>query len=81
MNKNFILELLMRKIDYSKEDQEIIESIEEAKLEMKVASCMFENVSDPKLIEVAIYSQEVAKRRYEYLLSLAKKREITRKVE
>lgn len=81
MNKNFILEFLMGKIDYSKEDQEIIDGIEEAKLEMKVASCMFEDVSDPKLIEVAIYSQEVAKKRYEYLLNLAKQREITRKVE
>lgn len=81
MNKNFIVEFLMGKIDYSKEDQEIIDGIEEAKQEMNVASCMFENVSDPKLIEVAIYSQEVARKRYEYLLSLAKKREITRKIE
>lgn len=81
MNKNFILKFLMGKIDYSKEDQDIIDDIEDAKLEMKVASCMFEDVSDPRLIELAIYSQEVAKKRYEYLLNLAKQREITRKVE
>jgi len=81
MNKNLIVEFLMGKIDYSKEEQEIIDSIEEAKEEMKVASCMFDNVSDPKLIEVAIYTQEAAKKRYEYLLSLAKKREITRRIE
>ena len=81
MNKNLIIEFLMGKIDYSKEDQDIIDSIEAAKEEMEVASCMFENVNDPKLIEVAIYTQEAAKKRYEYLLSLAKKREITRRIE
>lgn len=71
----------MGKIDYSKEDKQIIDSIEQAKAEMEVASCMFENVSDPKLIEVAIYSEEAAKKRYEYLLGIAKERELTRRVE
>lgn len=80
MNKNLIVEFLMGKIDYSKEDRQIIESIEEAKLQMTVAGCMFDNVSDPKLIEVAIYTQEAAKKRYEYLLGLAKEREITRRI-
>lgn len=81
MNKSLILEFLIGKIDYSKEDQDIIESIEAVKEEMKVASCMFDNVSDPKLIEVAIYREQAAKNRYEYLLGIAKKREITRKIE
>lgn len=81
MNKNLIVEFLMGKIDYSKEDKQIIDSIEQAKAEMEVASCMFENVSDPKLIEVAIYSEEAAKKRYEYLLGIAKERELTRRVE
>ncbi|MBU3137814.1 YaaL family protein [Clostridium gasigenes] len=80
MNKNLIVEFLMGKIDYSKEDQQIIDGIEDAKLEMEVASCMFESVNDPRLIEVAIYSQEAAKKRYEYLLSLAKERQITRAI-
>lgn len=70
----------MGKIDYSKENQEIIDSIEEAKAEMEVARCMFENVSDSKLIEVAIYTQQAAKTRYEYLLGLAKKRQITKDI-
>lgn len=78
MNKGFIADFLVNKIDYSKENQDIIDSIEEAKAEMEVARCMFDNVNDLKLIEVAIYSQAAAKTRYEYLLGLAKKRQITK---
>ena len=33
---------------------------------------MFDNVSDATLIEVAIYSENVARKRYDYLLSIAR---------
>ncbi|MBX7419904.1 YaaL family protein [Clostridium chauvoei] len=81
MNKGIIADLLMQRVDYSKEDQEIIDNIEDARMEMEVARAMFDFVSDPKLIEVAIHAEDVAKMRYDYLISLAKKREIRIKID
>ena len=43
-------------------------------MEIESAECMFNSVSDPKLIEAAIYRSEAAKKRYDYLISLAKKK-------
>lgn len=81
MNKGIISEVVMAKIDYkSKEDNELIQCIEETKVEMDVARAMFDFVSDPKLIEVAIFSEEVAKRRYDYLITIAKQRGINKKI-
>lgn len=81
MNKGIISDVVMSKIDYkSKEDKELIQCIEETKLEMDVARAMFDFVSDPKLIEVAIFSEEVAKRRYDYLITIAKQRGINKKL-
>ncbi|AYE34225.1 YaaL family protein [Clostridium septicum] len=81
MNKGIIMDLLMQKVDYSKEDQEIIDNIENARMEMEVAREMFNAVSDPKLIELAIHAEDVAKMRYDYLISIAKKREIRRNID
>lgn len=83
MNKNIILELLIRntdknKRDYSEEDIALLNSIKETISEMKVARALFESVSDPKLVELAIYAEDVAKTRYDYLLSVAKRRELKR---
>lgn len=36
----------------------------------------FENVCEPKLVDYAIYLEEAAKARYEFLLSEAKRRNI-----
>ena len=41
-------------------------------MEMEAAEAMFNNVNDSKLIEAAIYRQEAAKKRFDYLLSIAK---------
>lgn len=82
MDRNLILDLITANVDFKKkEDLEIIECINEARIEIEVARSMFEFVSDPKLVELAIYSEEVAKRRYDYLISLAKERSINKKIQ
>jgi len=50
----------------------LMEDMEIAKMEISVARSMFNNVNDDKLIEVAIYSENVARKRYDYLLSIAR---------
>lgn len=81
MNKNVIMQFLEQKLEYSKDDVELMEAIEDARMEMYVARQMFEDVSDHKLIEVAIHTEDVAKARYDYLISIAKQRELRRKIE
>lgn len=56
------------------EDTELLEAIENTVKELEAARSLFDNVQDSNLIEVAIYSEAVARKRYEYLLMLAKKR-------
>ena len=56
------------------EDTELLQAIEDAVKELEAARSLFDNVQDTNLIEVAIYSEAVARKRYEYLLILAKKR-------
>lgn len=56
------------------EDKELLQAISDSVKELQVARSLFDNVQDSGLIDVAIYSEAVAKRRYEYLLSLAKQK-------
>lgn len=85
MNKIAILDLLFKnvdqkKIEYSDEDIAILNDIEETIKEMEVARALFNSVSDPKLIELAIHEEDVARTRYDYLISMAKSRDL-RKIE
>lgn len=72
MNKIDIVEHLMNNMDNANVYAKLIEDMENAKMEISVARSMFNNVNDDKLIEVAIYSENVARKRYEYLLAIAK---------
>ncbi|MBE6053121.1 MAG: DUF2508 family protein [Clostridium sartagoforme] len=79
MNKFAILDLLFKneekkRIEYSEEDIAILKDIEETIKEMEVARALFNSVSDPKLIELAIHEEDVARTRYDYLINMAKKR-------
>lgn len=81
MNINGILDLLMKnteknKDEYSKEDIALLNNIAETIKEMEVARALFNSVSDPKLIELAIHAEDAAKTRYDYLISMAKSREL-----
>lgn len=82
MNKDIILDFVSKKIDTNDEEaMEILKCIDEAKLEIEVAREMFNFVSDPRLVDAAIYKEDSAVKRYEYLITLAKKREIKKNAE
>ena len=72
MNKKNIVEYLKDKANNSNAHVKLIEDMEIAKIEINVARSMFNNVNDDKLIELAIYSENVARKRYDYLLSIAR---------
>lgn len=76
MNKKFIVEYVMNKIHDSKEKQDLLDQIEEARMQLHEVREIFDYVSDPKLIEFAIYSEQAARTRYEYLLTEARKKGI-----
>lgn len=87
MDKGIIAEFVMRKVNKKKEEKnseekrELIKQIEEARVEMQAAREMFDYVNDPKLVEAAIYKEESAIKRYEYLINIAKRREIKKYIE
>lgn len=73
MNRNSIVNYFLKVTDSNTtKENYLIEAIEEAKLDMEAARSVFDNVSDFHLVELAIYSEEVAKKRYDYLIALAK---------
>ena len=83
MNKILILDLLFKNLNkknigYSEEDIAILKDIKESIKEMEVARSLFNSVSDPKLIELAIHEEDVAKTRFDYLLSIARNRGLKR---
>ncbi|MBD7912546.1 MULTISPECIES: DUF2508 family protein [Clostridium] len=77
MNKRNIIEYVKGIISNNKTDDELITEIEYALLEIETARNIFNNVEDPRLIEVAIYSEEVAMKRFDHLLSIARERGIS----
>ena len=84
MNKKTILELILGKYeneDKNEIDEELIRCIREAVLEIEAAQSMFNYVSDPKLIEAAIYREDAAKKKFEYLISLAKEKRLSKTIE
>jgi len=48
--------------NYDKEELDIIKAIENAKLDLEVARNLFNIADDENLIEMAIYSEEAAKK-------------------
>ena len=57
---------------YDKEELDIIKA--NTKLEIETARNLFNIVYDENLIEMAIYLEEAAKKRLEYLIALAKEK-------
>lgn len=81
MDKKIILELLTQNVEknktkYSQEDLDLLDAIKETIIELEVARSMFNTVSDPQLINLAMYAEDLAKTRYDYLINMAKKREL-----
>lgn len=54
------------------ENLEFINMINKARQEMQDAQCYFDSVTDPELVDFAIYKMEAAKSHYVYLLKIAK---------
>ena len=53
-------------------DKQIVSSVIKAKNEWLAAQNYFDNVSDPDLVDYAIYEMEAARKKYMYLLKQAK---------
>ncbi len=78
--KNYLLSLFSnnklgeKQVDekQTEENQELIDSVRAAKEEWQAAQVYFENVSEPDLVDFSIYKLEAARRKYMYLLKLAK---------
>lgn len=60
------------------EKEKIIKDIDRAYLDVLTAESFFQVVSEPELVDVAIYDLEAKKSRYAYLLRLAKEKGIKR---
>lgn len=74
MNKDNIMQYIIHNTDKKIRYKKLLRDMESAKSDIDVARSMFNNVCDDYLIEVAIYTENVARKRYEYLLSVARKK-------
>ena len=82
MNIKNVLSLIL--VKYNNDDRisdKVLEEIQESIREMEAAESMFNSVDDPKLIEAAIYREEAAKKKFDYLLSVAKEQYSRQKTE
>ncbi len=64
------------KLEKEKDKQKFIKEIRRAQIDVETAEHFFQFVSDPELVDVAIYELEAKKSRYRYLLRLAKEKGI-----
>lgn len=69
------------KIDKDKEKQKLITEIKRAQVEVKTAEHFFQFVSDPELVDVAIYDLEAKKSRYRYLIRMAKEKGVKKSLQ
>lgn len=61
------------RLNNNKEYRNIMQSIDETLREIECIRNNFDNVNDPRLIEMTIYNEKAAKARYCYLISEAKR--------
>lgn len=59
-------------VEDPRDQEEFLEILSEARDEWLQAQNYFENVSEPDLVDYAIYRLEAAKRRYVYLIKQAR---------
>lgn len=78
--KNILSFILVKYNNDNKVSDKIIKEIQEAIIEIEVAESMFNSVDDPKLIEAAIYREEAAKKKFDYLLSVAKEQNSKKRI-
>ena len=75
MNKNFIINNIELKVcdEGFRNKEELLEVINQAIGELEAIRNYFDNVQDPKLVEVAIYTEAAVKAKYDYLIKEAKR--------
>lgn len=66
----------IQKIKRNKEITSIIYAIENVKRELEIVQSIFNNSSDPDILEYAIYEEYALKLKYSYLVKNAKKNNI-----
>ncbi len=64
------------KLEKEKDKQKLIREIRRAQIDVETAEHFFQFVSDPELVDVAIYELEAKKSKYRYLLRMAKEKGI-----
>ncbi len=73
MDKQRILRYVQGNISENKQEEQLLMAIADAVQQISNARDFFDNVSEPKLIDYAIYLEEAAKAKYEFLISEAKR--------
>ena len=76
MNRVNIINYISNLANKNNDNSELILAIEQARLELEAARSNFNSAEDFNLIDAAIFSEEAAKKRYDYYLSIAKRRGI-----
>jgi len=75
-----LIKIFSKKVKMTKEEtmerEEILLAIKNAADEIRYASEYLNYVKEPKLLDYAIYNENAAKCKYEYLLKLAKEKGI-----
>ena len=71
----------LKELDKEQERYKFIKEIRRAQLDVTTAECFFQFVTDPELIDVAIYELEAKKSRYRYLLRVAKEKGIKKSLQ
>lgn len=66
----------IKKVGRDREQEKIIKEIRRAQMDVSTAENFFQVVTDPELIDVAIYELEAKKSKYQYLLRVAKEKGI-----
>ena len=70
---NSLVGLKSENIDMNRDREDLMEAINATLKEIECTRCLFDSVSEPELIENAIYSEEALMAKYSYLLKQAKK--------
>lgn len=66
-----------QKINYYYGKQVLLQEIKETKASIELAQSNFQYMTDPNLVDCAIYELKAAQKRYAYLLECAKKYDMT----
>lgn len=67
---------IKKELEKELEKENIIKEIAKAQTDVATAEKFFQFVSDPELVDVAIYNLEAKKSRYRYLIKIAKEKGI-----